>query len=233
MKTSGSEAESGRDPSAWRTGLLALGGVAVLGLVLWRVLAPTQTTPPPPAQTASPPALNPMMMSTPFIWRGVRQPPTLSAAEASLADDDPVIGVCAGGRARAYSVRALSTMMGHVVNDVLTDVPVSVTFCDRSQRCKVFTGPEQGAPLDLDLGGWAQGQMLLKTRAGFYFQDSGQATAPEGMAAFPYGAYPSERTTWKAWREAHPDTDVYVGVGPTESRGAAPGASEKGPAPPP
>jgi hypothetical protein len=172
-------------------------------------------------------------MSTPFVWQGVRQPPTLSAARASLADDDPVIGVCAGGQARAYSLRALSAMTGHVVNDVLKDVPVSVTYCDRSRCSRVFTGPGRGAPLDLDQGGLHQDRLLLKRGGVFYYQDSGETLAPGGGPALPYEAHPFERTTWKAWREAHPDTDVYVGVGASEARGGAPGGSEKGSVPPP
>lgn len=31
-------------------------------------------------------------------------------------------------------------------------------------------------------------------------------------AKFPYRRLPQEVTTWKAWQQAHPDTDVYTGT---------------------
>jgi hypothetical protein len=233
MNTSGRQAEPGPAPPAWRTRLLALGGLAALGVLIWAVFLSTQKGPQPPEPATSPPPSNPMAMSTPFTWPGVRQPPTLSAAVASLADDDPVIGVCARGQARAYSVRALSAITGLLVIVVLIFGPVSFNYCARSRCCMVFTGPERGAPLDLDQGGLRQDRLLLRRGGVFYYQDSGETLAPGGGAVLPYGAYPFERTTWKAWREAHPDTDVYVGVGPSEARGSAPGGSEKGSVPPP
>ena len=47
----------------------------------------------------------------------------------------------------------------------------------------------------------------------FYHQADGAPLTPGG-AAFPYPDHPLERTTWKAWREAHPETDVYLGINP-------------------
>jgi hypothetical protein len=43
-----------------------------------------------------------------------------------------------------------------------------------------------------------------------YRQDSGQPLDPDSPP-LGCGSYPSEETTWGAWRHAHPDTDVYTG----------------------
>ncbi len=163
----------------------------------------------PPATTTRPPSM--MALSTPFILPGVEQPPTYPAATAAVPDDAEVIGVSAGGRHRAYLVPALSRATSHVVNDVLGEAPVTVTFCDRSQCARIFTDPGRSSPLKIDLGGIWEERLLLKLGNVFYFQDSGGRT--DGRAGpFPYPSHPFVQTSWKEWKEAHPETDVFVGV---------------------
>ena len=63
-----------------------------------------------------------------------------------MVTDQPVIGVTAGGRHRAYLVRALSLgAKSHIVNDVVGGVPVSVTYCDIYTCTRLFI--EASAPL--------------------------------------------------------------------------------------
>jgi hypothetical protein len=165
-----------------------------------------------------PPTGDPALRATPFVWRGLDRPPAVSAAEARVAPDAEVIGVVAGGKARAYLVDALRGPTHHVVNDVLGEAPVSVTFCDRNECVRAFTGPEPGQPLPLNLGGWDGANMLLQSDGRFYLQHTGRAyysTSPGD--ALPFDTLPAERTTWKAWHAAHPDTDVFVGEAPAPS----------------
>jgi hypothetical protein len=164
----------------------------------------------PAEPSASDRALAALMSPTGATLPGVRQPATRAAAEAGLPDDAEVVGVEVGGRARAYLVRAMKRPTHHVLNDLLGRVPVSVTYCDLRDCVRVYTGGEQGTPLGLDVGGW-RGRLILHTRGGFYTQESGTVVAPGADEPFPYTELPHRRTTWKAWREAHPDTDVYVG----------------------
>ncbi len=144
---------------------------------------------------------------------GIRVLHTAPAAEAELGDDEAVVGVSAGGRSRAYRVAALS--MGHathVVNDVLGGVPVSVTYCNIHQCARAFTADESDGPLELSQGGLVTGSMVLRAGGHAYRQDSGAPLDPNDPP-FPYAAYPEEVTTWGEWRQAHPDTDVYLGPG--------------------
>jgi hypothetical protein len=158
----------------------------------------------------------------PFIMPGIRQPKAFPAASAPLKDDDKVIGVTAGGRARAYLVDAFASMKAHVVNDVVGGKPVTVTHCDRTGCTKALAGPDGGAPLEVRTGGWTGDQLMLMADANFYAQDTLAAAFPRpDLPPFPYPAYPFELTTWGAWRAAHPDTDAYVG----EARETAPAAS--------
>src|SRR5262249_9777812 len=137
----------------------------------------------------------------------VRDPQAVPAADAGLADDEPVLGVVVAGRARAYLVRAMSGEPRlHVVNDRLGGRPVSVSYCDRPACAHAFTG-EPGEALDLAMGGFMQGQMVLRANGAVYAQATLQPLGPGG-GPFPFGQLDFTRTTWKEWRTAHPDTDV-------------------------
>jgi Protein of unknown function (DUF3179) len=184
--------------------LIALG--ASFGLI-------SITTPPP--NRASAPPYGPQS-STPFIWPGKTRPPTVSAAAADLPDDEPVLGVLANGKARAYRRQAFAGIVNHVVNDVVGETPVTVTHCDRSGCSRVFTGDGKD-PLPFKTGGFLDG-MLIYIDGVFYDQSTGEAMNDPSARQIPYQHLGFEETTWGKWRAAHPNTDVYLGSpaeGPT------------------
>jgi hypothetical protein len=80
--------------------------------------------------------------------------------------------------------------------------------------------------LKVDLGGLYDDKMLLKLANVFYDQESGERIAGREGPRFPYPSHPFIRTTWKKWKEAHPDTDIFVG-GPTASEKETRPAQEK------
>jgi hypothetical protein len=132
-------------------------------------------------------------------------------------EDEPLVGVSFGGKHRAYLMRALSGRgpMVHIVNDVLAGVPVTVAECDRSGCLKAFTADQRGTPLRVAFGGYRHGRMYLRVGDNVYEHATLVPALPH-LPPFPYVELPVERTTWKEWRTAHPDTDVYVGgVKPT------------------
>jgi hypothetical protein len=155
-------------------------------------------------------------------WPVIQNPHALSAAVARLRDDAPVIGVSAGGRHRAYLVRAFAALERHVVNDQLGGVPVTVSFCSISDCAQAFTGPRGRGPLDVAVGGFVGeydwGGMLLRVGPWHYQQDTGQPVEKDAPP-LPYSPAGFERTIWKQWRDAHPDTDVYVGEPPQAPSG--------------
>ena len=53
-------------------------------------------------------------------------PPSVSAAEAGLADDELVLGVVIDGRAMAYPIRYVA--MTEVVDDRVGDTPLAPTW---------------------------------------------------------------------------------------------------------
>jgi len=180
------------------------GAVAVIG---WESIDWREPPPPPPSP----------VLSLYDVQESIRQPPAVPAAEADLREDVEGGGVSAGGRDRGYVLAALVPVRAHVVNDLLGDSPLTVTYCDRNDCVRVFTGPP-GPPLGLAVGGWDNREdrrgLVLRLGADYYRQDTG--APPDGITAspFPYAVTDYERTTWGRWRATHPDTDVYVGPDP-------------------
>ncbi len=170
-------------------------------------------------------------LSTPFITPPVVRPETRPAGEADLADDTEVIGVVVNGKARAYVVRAFSSPFHHVVNDVVNDRPISLAYCNQTDCMKVFQGdapadragdaPADGLgaaePLQLFLVGMYEGRLMLKAGPGSYYHDTCEPISGD-TPAFPYREHASLRTTWRKWRDSHPETDVYLGVDPAAQR---------------
>jgi hypothetical protein len=145
--------------------------------------------------------------------QGKRRPVALSAAAALLPDDAEVIGVTVAGHARAYLLRSVAGhFLRHVVNDVVGGCPITVTYCDRSNCSQVFTGPPTGAPLDVPIGYWSEEHGLVFRIDGVdYAQKTGANLTSPGGPDIPYTVLPHVRTSWREWREAHPDTDIFTG----------------------
>jgi hypothetical protein len=149
-----------------------------------------------------------------FEMPGLQEPRALPAPEAKIADGDDVIGVVVNGKPRAYWLKALRYPPWHIVNDVVGGVPVSVTHCDRTNCTRVYTGARSSRPLDLNLGGLYGREMVVKVGDALYFQETGKPFEPgAAVPPLPYADHDWERTTWKAWRQRHPETEVFIGLG--------------------
>jgi hypothetical protein len=196
-----------RSTPSWRK-LMFFGGLA--GVVLVVLVAYLASGPSYAGKSSGMPK-GPSTMNTPYTVLGIRQPPAVPASEARLDEEAEIIGVSVGGKYRAYAVRAFDQPLWHVVNDLLGEVPVTVTYCDRCDFAKVFSGRELGAALDIALGGWVNNRMMLRLGDVFFLQDEDPA-GKAGVQAVALVEYPYERITWKAWKAAHPETDVYLGV---------------------
>ncbi|WP_337176991.1 DUF3179 domain-containing (seleno)protein [Paludisphaera sp.] len=149
-----------------------------------------------------------------FLAPGVKSPPTVPAGEARLDDDEPVIGIVAGGRARAYHVRTMSDKTRHVVNDLVGGRAVTVAYCDLSDCISAYGGDEATSPLDVGVAGLVNGEMLVSVGGVAYFQETGDladvAHPDRAAPRFPYARFPATRTTWGRWKSLHPDTDLYL-----------------------
>ena len=139
---------------------------------------------------------------------GLVCPPTSGVEGSGMRDDDEVIGVEIGGRARAYRLVALSSRTTHVVNDLLGGVPVTVAYCDITDCVRAYTDSRRTTPLEFSIGGLYiedGSQMVLKLDGVYYLQKSGKTIRPgPGPDAIPYDSIEPTRTTWKEWVRLHP-----------------------------
>jgi hypothetical protein len=201
----------------WGRGIkqaVALAGAGIFLLLATGVVALAWPRTP-GKQQASQPSLAAKTTGIPPL--AVNTPGVVPADQARVQDHEHVVGVTVAGKHRAYLLRALSGgPMVHVVNDVVADVPVSITGCDRNGCLKAFTGTQRNSPLCIAFGGYRYGRIFLRVGDNLYDQTSLLPALPH-LPGFPYTELEVERTTWKEWRTAHADTDVYVGgVKPTE-----------------
>ena len=154
--------------------------------------------------------------------QAILRPPTQAAKTATLPPEEMVIGVVAGGRARAYRLAAFEGKSGHLVNDLIDGVPVSVAYCDLTKCVRVYTDPLGSAPLNVEVSGVLDDEMILKLGGNLYFHKSGQSLTPgDGPPAMPYDLLTPTLTTWEEWTKQHPDTDVYMGKPPRDSEADA------------
>lgn len=163
------------------------------------------------------------------IYSSLDRPPTVAAHETWLDDDEEVLGVVVEGHARAYRLRALQSPENHVVNDLIGNQPVSVTYCPVSQCTRAFTDPTSDAPLDITVGGlYRPSGLVLRVQGKYYEQINGRPFdeingAPDDdrsesqKADWPLVSFPVSRTTWADWQTQHPRTDVYEGDRPPPS----------------
>jgi hypothetical protein len=63
--------------------------------------------------------------------------------------------------------------------------------------------------------------MLIKVQGQIYVQETGR-TNDTSQTAIPYPDHAFVQTTWAKWKQAHPETDIYVGVRPAPADTAGP-----------
>jgi hypothetical protein len=156
-----------------------------------------------------------------FGLPGIVAPPIKPASSATTQGDAEVVGVDVKGHYRAYCISEMQTPFTHVINDIIDRVAVTVTFCNRSSCARVFTKPDElDRPLDVGVGGFSDGQMLLHVGSGNFSQNSPDV---------PLQDLEFERTTWEKWKRAHPDTDICTGLDPAgswQTRSATPDVTD-------
>lgn len=150
-----------------------------------------------------------------IAMEGLSRPPATPAESARLAEDEEVIGVVVDGAARAYRLKALEYPPWHIVNDLVGGSPVTVAYCDLSGCVRVYGGPGD-APLGVSQAGLVDREMVVTVAGVDYVHRTGRPLGRDGdTATFPYPNRPWTRTTWGAWKRAHPGTDVFInGPGP-------------------
>jgi len=133
-----------------------------------------------------------------------------SASEASLSDEDLVVGVSFNGAARAYPLWILGTR--EIVNDRYGSDPVCVTFCTLSASAVVFLARVEGRELTFgNEGALYECNLVLYDRRthSLWYQLRGSAIAGE-HAGKRLPTIPTAVVRWADWRRCFPKSAVLV-----------------------
>lgn len=133
-----------------------------------------------------------------------------ASTDETLSDREPVIVVEIGDRARAYPIRYL--IWHEIVNDVIENRPVSVTFCPLCNSAIVFEGSvlsPEGAPRALTFGVSGllrHSDMIMYDREteSWWQQFSGEAIVGE-MTGATLTVIPTLMQSWSAFKADHPE----------------------------
>lgn len=136
-------------------------------------------------------------------------PHFVTAADATfLRADDSVLGVSLHAAAKAYPVRILN--WHEIVNDEIAGQPVAVSFCPLCGTGAAFYAQAQGRRLTFGVSGLLYNSNLLlydKETQSLWSQLMNKAISGP-LKGTLLVSLPVTQTTWKAWRQAHPDTLV-------------------------
>jgi hypothetical protein len=209
---------------------LVLGCVLAVGAVAFVVANAPGRTPRRDLSTLGPwllPKDEVVVGSSPEALPPLVDPPLLSADEAVrfplpkhaklLVPDDRVIGVVESGVACAYPLRVL--VWHEVVDHTLGGRPIVVTYSPLTDAVRVFDRRVGGETLTLQASGllWSSSPLLEERDRPGSLWGQLQGLAVAGPAARTrLVVVPHELTTWREWRDAHPDTRV---VSPDPERG--------------
>src|SRR5262249_600113 len=105
------------------------------------------------------------------------------AGEASLGDDDLVIGVVVGGAARAYPVNLMWEPVNGVVNERVGGQPISATWCPIAHSAVVYDASREGERVELGAVGLRDGVFILYDRATRSWWSQVAGTAVQGPLA--------------------------------------------------
>jgi hypothetical protein len=142
---------------------------------------------------------------------GVRPTVYRSPSECTVLHEEEVIGVVVNGQPRAYLVQATRPLQQCVVNDVVAGQPISVVHAADSGVIRVLTpkgrlnrgkNAETAEPVDLNIVGSIEWQLFLSAGGQEFFYDAEN---------IPLVDYPFALCSWRVWRRAYPNTDLYTG----------------------
>ncbi len=127
------------------------------------------------------------------------------AAQEWLADNEPVIALKIDGAARAYPLQILT--WHEIVNDVVADVPVAVTFCPLCNSAITFDRRLDGEVYEFGTSGLLRNSDLVmydRTTESLWQQFTGEGIVGD-LAGAQLTFLPSSIVSFADFREANPD----------------------------
>lgn len=136
-------------------------------------------------------------------------PQYVNAAEAKfLRGRERVLGIAFNGVHRAYPIKILNHH--EIVNDVIDGTPIVITFCPLCGTGMAFRAEHNGQRLIFGVSGLLfNNDVLLYDRQSQSLWSQIMSEAISGpMRGTRLIAIAVSHTTWRDWRERHPDSQV-------------------------
>jgi len=133
---------------------------------------------------------------------------TVAEADEWLADREPVILFQLGDDARAYPIQIL--IWHEIVNDVVNDTPVLVTFCPLCNTAIAFERTVDGQVLDFGTTGRLRYSNLImydRQTESWWQQATGEAIAG-ALTGTQLTFLPASIIAWEDFRSLYPDGQV-------------------------
>jgi len=138
--------------------------------------------------------------------------PVFSDVENShfMSDSDTVIGLEINGETKAYPLFIL--VWHEIVNDVVGELPVSVTYCPLCYTNQVFERIIDGKEVEFGTSGKLYNSNLLmydRLTESYWSQALGIAVKGE-LSGYQLNIIPFDVITWGDWKILHPETLVLT-----------------------
>jgi hypothetical protein len=140
----------------------------------------------------------------------IDSPEFVSVVEADTLLDDQGLGVAisVGTIERFYPFQIL--VWHEIVNDVVNDVPVAITYCPLCGTGFTFERRVNGRTLELGVSGKLHNNNLLmydRTTESLWQQETGEAVVGD-LVGQRLNIFPSANILWRDWKKLHPDGEV-------------------------
>jgi len=136
-------------------------------------------------------------------------PKLVAAAQAAyLKPNDRIVGIVLNGEARAYPISILN--WHEIVNDEIEGQRFAVTYCPLCGTAVAFDATIDGSPTDFGVSGLLYNSDVLlydRETESLWSQILSKSIAGERVNK-QLTPLPISHTTWRDWREKHPDTLV-------------------------
>ena len=127
-----------------------------------------------------------------------------------MSDSDTVIGLDIDGEKKAYPLFIL--VWHEIVNDKISGIPVSVTYCPLCYTNQVFERKINGLEVEFGTSGKLYNSNLLmydRLTESYWSQALGIAVKGE-LSGYQLDLIPFDVITWGDWKKLHPDTLVLT-----------------------
>ncbi len=139
----------------------------------------------------------------------IKSPRFVTASDARLDDNEPVLGIIIEGESRAYSVYLLNHH--EIVNDKIGNKAFVVTWCPLANLAVVYDREVDGKEYTFGVSG----KLLKNTLVMFDYETNslwtivnGEAVQGKLVGTKMNKLSGCQKMPWGAWKELHPDTFV-------------------------